>query len=115
MVPPGPEGYKTTLRLLREAMQMTWTLIDIVAQDGRVMAWVRCEGRHVGEFFGIPSTGRKFSFEAMHRFRVEDEIVREHWAVRDGPRTLPPDRPERRRPVLSTLETQLDAFAVSRR
>ena len=82
-VPPGPEGYKTTMRLLREAMQMTWTLIDIVAQDERVMAWVRCEGRHVGNFFGIPPTGRAFSFEAMHAFRVEDEIVREHWAVRD--------------------------------
>ena len=62
---------------------MTWTLIDIVAQDERVMAWGRCEGRHVGNFFGIPPTGRAFSFEAMHAFRVEDEIVREHWAVRD--------------------------------
>ena len=72
-----------TMRLLREAMQMTWTLIDIVAQEERVMAWVRCEGRHVGNFFGIPPTGRAFSFEAMHVFRVEDEIVREHWAVRD--------------------------------
>jgi len=82
-VPPGPEGYKKTMRLLREAMQMTWTLIDIVAQEERVMAWVRCEGRHVGNFFGIPPTGREFSFEAMHVFRVEDEIVREHWAVRD--------------------------------
>ena len=82
-MPPGPEGYKTTMRLLREAMQMTWTLIDIVAQDERVMAWVRCEGRHVGNFFGIPPTGRSFSFEAMHAFRVKDEVVREHWAVRD--------------------------------
>jgi lactoylglutathione lyase len=83
MVPPGPEGYKTTMRLLREALQMKWTLLDIVAQDERVMARVRCEGRHVGEFFGIPPRGREFAFEAMHAFRVEDELVREHWAVRD--------------------------------
>jgi predicted ester cyclase len=83
MVPPGPDGYKMTMGLLREAMQMTWTLIEIVAQDERVMAWVRCEGRHVGQFFDIPPTGREFSFEAMHVFRVEDEVVREHWAVRD--------------------------------
>jgi hypothetical protein len=47
------------------------------------MAWIRCEGRHVGQFFDIPPTGREFSFEAMHVFRVEDEVVREHWAVRD--------------------------------
>jgi pimeloyl-ACP methyl ester carboxylesterase/predicted ester cyclase len=83
IVPPGPDGYKMTMGLLREAMQMTWTLIEIVAQDERVMAWVRCEGRHVGQFFDIPPTGREFSFEAMHVFRVEDEVVREHWAVRD--------------------------------
>jgi predicted ester cyclase len=78
----GPEGYKTTMRLLRQAMQMTWTLIDIVAQEERVMAWVRCEGRHVGNFFGIPPTAHSRSRRCMPS-RVEDEIVREHWAVRD--------------------------------
>ena len=85
MVPVGPQGYKKTMRLLREAMQMMWTLVEIVAQDERVMAWVRCEGRHVGEFFGIRPTGHEFSFEAMHVFRIEDEVVRERWAVRDDP------------------------------
>jgi SnoaL-like polyketide cyclase len=51
--------------LLREAMQMTWTLIEMVAQEERVMAWMRCEGRHVGTFFEIPPTGHEFSFEAL--------------------------------------------------
>jgi pimeloyl-ACP methyl ester carboxylesterase/predicted ester cyclase len=113
-VPPGPEGYKTTMRLLREAMQLTWTLIDIVAQEERVMGWVRCEGRHVGNFFGIPPTGRAFSFEAMHAFRVEDEIVREHWAVRDDLGLF------RQIGLIADSDSldpsaQLDMFAASRR
>ena len=83
MVPPGPEGYRTIFRLLRSALQIDYTLLDVVAEGESVMAWVRCTGRHVGEFVGIPPTGREIAFEAMHRYRVEDGVIREHHAVRD--------------------------------
>jgi hypothetical protein len=72
-----------TMRLLHEAMQMTWTLIERWLRTNGSWHGVRCKGRHVGNFFGIPLTGHEFSFEAMHVFRVADKIVREHWAVRD--------------------------------
>jgi predicted ester cyclase len=83
MIPPGPEGYRTIFRLLRSALQIDYTLLDVVAEGESVMAWVRCTGRHVGEFVGIPPTGREFAVEAMHRYRVEDGVIREHHAVRD--------------------------------
>jgi len=37
----------------------------------------------VGEFLGVPATDREFAFEAMHRYRVEEGVIREHHAVRD--------------------------------
>jgi predicted ester cyclase len=83
MVPPGPEGYRTVFRLLKSALQIDYTMLDVVAEGESVMAWVRCTGRHVGEFAGIAPTGREFAFEAMHRYRVEDGVIREHHAVRD--------------------------------
>jgi pimeloyl-ACP methyl ester carboxylesterase/predicted ester cyclase len=83
MVPPGPEGYRAIFRVLKRALRIDYTMLDVVAQGESVMAWVRCTGRHVGEFVGIPPTDREFAFEAMHRYRVEDGVIREHHAVRD--------------------------------
>jgi pimeloyl-ACP methyl ester carboxylesterase/predicted ester cyclase len=83
LVGPGPEGYRTVLGLLRSALEMRWEPIEVVAEGERVMVWVRNRGRHVGDFLGLPATGAEFSFEAMHCYRVEDGVVREHHAVRD--------------------------------
>jgi pimeloyl-ACP methyl ester carboxylesterase len=83
MIPPGPEGYRTIFRLLKGALRIDYAVLDVVAEGESVMAWVRCTGRHVGEFLGIPPTDREFAFEAMHRYRVEDGVIREHHAVRD--------------------------------
>jgi len=83
MIPPGPEGYRTIFRLLKSALRIDYAVLDVVAEGESVMAWVRCTGRHVGEFLGIPPTDREFAFEAMHRYRVEDGVIREHHAVRD--------------------------------
>ena len=83
MIPPGPEGYRTIFRLLKGALRIDYAVLDVVAEGESVMAWVRCTGRHVGEFLGIAATDREFAFEAMHRYRVEDGVIREHHAVRD--------------------------------
>lgn len=79
----GPEGYRAVFRLLHAAFEMRWEPLAVVAEGERVMCWVRNRGRHVGEFLGVPPTGAEFSFEAMHCYRVEDGVVREHHAVRD--------------------------------
>jgi pimeloyl-ACP methyl ester carboxylesterase/predicted ester cyclase len=83
LVPPGPEGYRTILSMLRQELELRWDVLGFVASGERVMTWVRNHGRHVGPFLGIAPTGREFAFEAMHTFRVEDGVIREHWAVRD--------------------------------
>lgn len=83
LVEPGPDGYRTVLGMLRSALDLRWEPLAVVAEGERVMSWVRNRGRHVGEFLGIPPTGAEFAFEAMHHFRVEDGVVREHHAVRD--------------------------------
>jgi predicted ester cyclase len=39
--------------------------------------------RDTGEFMGVPPTGRSFSVQHMHMYRVADGKVAEHWACRD--------------------------------
>ena len=40
-------------------------------------------GTHEGAFFGIPPTGRRFAVRQVHMLRLQDGLIREHWAVRD--------------------------------
>lgn len=37
----------------------------------------------MGNFFGIPPTGGNFTYEAMHMFRILDNKIVEHRAIRD--------------------------------
>ena len=83
LVEPGPQGYRTVLGMLREALDLRWEVLELVAEGERVMVHVRQRGRHVGEFLGVPPTGAEIDAEAMHLYRVEDGRIREHRAVRD--------------------------------
>jgi pimeloyl-ACP methyl ester carboxylesterase/predicted ester cyclase len=80
---PGPAGYRAVLGTLREALDLRWEVLELVGEGERVMVHVRQRGRHVGEFLGIPPTGAEIDAEAMHVYRVEDNLLREHRAVRD--------------------------------
>ena len=46
------------------------------------MARVEMTGNHDGEFVGLKPTGRRWRFQHIHIFRIEDELIAEHWAVR---------------------------------
>ena len=56
---------------------------DLVAEDDRVV--VRClfEGTHDGTFLGMPPTGRRVCTQHIHIYRIQDDMVAEHWACRN--------------------------------
>jgi predicted ester cyclase len=60
---------------------------EIMTRGDRVMVWFTLNGRHIGDGFprlrGIPVTGQRVSWPQVHLFRVDDERLVEHWAVRD--------------------------------
>jgi nogalonic acid methyl ester cyclase / aklanonic acid methyl ester cyclase len=47
-----------------------------------------CSGTHEGELWGIPPTGERFPAQQVHWFRVPDDKVAEHRAVRDDLGTM---------------------------
>jgi predicted ester cyclase len=82
--PPGLGGITMVMQLLDEAFSdQHWEIHDVVA-DGDMVA-LRCthSGVHTGELFGLPATGRPFSYNQMHMIRTENGKAVEHWAVRD--------------------------------
>jgi predicted ester cyclase len=82
--PPGLGGITMLMHLLNEAFSdQKWEIHNVVT-DGDMVA-LRCthSGVHTGMFFGLPATGRPFSYNQMHMVRIEDGRSVEHWAVRD--------------------------------
>jgi predicted ester cyclase len=50
--------------------------------DGDVVTTYKTyHGTHLGNFLGVPGTGRKVSFETVDAMRVVDGRITEHWGV----------------------------------
>ncbi|MDP9250033.1 MAG: ester cyclase [Chloroflexota bacterium] len=52
---------------------------DMIAEDDRVAVRVTASARQVGEFMGMPASGRSYEIGEIHIFRVRDGKVAEHW------------------------------------
>ena len=82
--PPGPGGVTFFMHLLARAFSdQKWTIHRTVTEGDTVVLHCTHSGRHTGEFFGLPATGRRFAYTQMHMIRVVGGTGVEHWAVRD--------------------------------
>ena len=61
----------------------TLTIEDLIADEDRVAARLTAVGTHLGEFRGIPATGRRITTETFDFVRVADEKIAERWTIFD--------------------------------
>ena len=79
----GLAGLKQRVALLRGAFRPHFTVEDVVAEGDKVVVrWTHC-GTHVGEFLGIPPTGKSFSIAGIDIHGLRDGKLAEHWHVID--------------------------------
>jgi predicted ester cyclase len=79
-MPPGREG-------LRQGMQRAgagvsdpeFTIHDLIAEGDRVAARLTTTARHTGTFMGIEPSGKRYSIDEIHVFRLRDGMLVEHW------------------------------------
>lgn len=82
--PRGPAGMRETAAWLRKTFgDPSFEVQDIVAEGDRVVARVLFSGTHAGEVMGMPPTGKEFTVQHFHEYRIEDGKIAEHWACRD--------------------------------
>lgn len=82
--PPGREGWKRNVAAFRAAFpDGRWVIEDLVAEDDTVVARLRVRGRHLGEFLGLPPTGRSVTWTATDVVRVVDGKIVEYWSNHD--------------------------------
>jgi steroid delta-isomerase-like uncharacterized protein len=80
----GIEGFKHIIAWVRAiSSDNRYEIDDIIAEGDRVAVRMTVSGTHTGELRGISPTGRRFSVDYVHWFRLADEKVAELWAVRD--------------------------------
>ena len=82
--PPGLGGITMFMHLLNEAFSdQRWEIHDVIEEEDKVAMRCTHSGRHTGDFFGIPATGRNFAYRQMHIIRIAEGKGVEHWAIRD--------------------------------
>ncbi|HVA48847.1 MAG TPA: ester cyclase [Pirellulales bacterium] len=59
------------------------TIMDLIAEDDKVVAVVESTGTHRGDFLGMPATGRRFTIQEIQILRILDGKMVEHWQVAD--------------------------------
>jgi predicted ester cyclase len=80
---PGLVGLKQRITTLIQALNPFWTIHDVVAEGDMVVLRWSHSGTHVGEFMGVPATGRRFVSRGIDMYRVRDGLMVEHWNVVD--------------------------------
>ena len=83
-LPPTLEGFKGSIRYLRDTFSdFRLTIEDMVADGDKV--WVRMTGRgtQAKEFMGHPPTGKSFTITVVDICRFEQGKIVEHWGVPD--------------------------------
>jgi uncharacterized protein (TIGR02246 family) len=81
----GPEEFMDTVKNLRNAFpDLHYEEQETIASGNKVISIVTVTGRHMGNFFVIPPTGREISYQAVHIHRIgTDGKIIEHKAIRD--------------------------------
>jgi steroid delta-isomerase-like uncharacterized protein len=56
-----------------------FTVDDVIAEGDRVAVRLTTAATHSGPFLGMPASGKRYSIEEIHWFRLRDGKVVEHW------------------------------------
>lgn len=79
----GIEGLRQRVEMLRNAFHPQFTIEDIIAEQDKVVVRWTNRGTHVGEFMGLPATGKSFTIAGIDIHRLQDGKMAEHWHVVD--------------------------------
>ncbi|HYY67851.1 MAG TPA: ester cyclase [Nitrososphaeraceae archaeon] len=81
----GPEEFIDTVKNLRSAFaDLRYEEQETIASGDKVISILNVTGKHVGNFFVIPPTGKDISYRAVHIHRIgKDGKIVEHKAIRD--------------------------------
>jgi steroid delta-isomerase-like uncharacterized protein len=76
----GPEGLKQSIERVSSGLaDAEFVIDDIIAEGDRVAVRLTSSATQTGAFMGLPPTGKRYTIEEIHVFRVREGQVVEHW------------------------------------
>jgi len=79
---PDKAGVRELYQCLRQAFPDFRPEIHWQRADGDIVTTYKSyHGTHLGEFLGVPATGKRVQFETVDAMRVHDGRIVEHWGV----------------------------------
>jgi steroid delta-isomerase-like uncharacterized protein len=83
-LPPGREGVRQYVRILKAAFpDASHTIEDVIAEGNKVMTRVTARGTFLGECIGYQPNGNIIEISGIAVHRVENGRLIEHWAHAD--------------------------------
>ena len=74
------EGLKQAMvRVAKGLTDARFTLDDMIGEGDEVAVRLTASARQVGEFMGMPASGKAYEIGEIHICRVSDGKVAEHW------------------------------------
>jgi predicted ester cyclase len=86
----GPSHMRGVVEwLVEQYPDLRMEVVAAVSQEDLVAVRVMSRGTNTGPLNGVvPATGRRFEAGQAHWYRVHDNKLSEHWAIRDDLRTM---------------------------
>lgn len=79
---PGPEGEKETVAPWKAAFpDFDYEVVEVVGDGDRVGVLGRISGTQLGEYEGVPATGRAFAVKTFDLMTLRDGRIAEHRGV----------------------------------
>lgn len=79
----GLEGLHQRVNTLRTAFKQEFTLELLIGEGDKVAVLWTTRGRHIGEFLGLPATGKTYTIQGIDIHQLRDDRMAEHWDVVD--------------------------------
>ncbi len=84
MVAPGRDAYAHSVAVLRAGFpDLSEEVLDIVAEDDRVVVRYVERGTHTGDFMGMAPTGRRYEKQGFALYRLAGGRLCEVWVQED--------------------------------
>jgi steroid delta-isomerase-like uncharacterized protein len=79
----GLEGLRQRVNTLRTGLKQQFTLEHLIAEGDKVAVLWTTRGTQVGEFLGLPPTGKSYTIQGVDIHQLRDGRMAEHWDVVD--------------------------------
>jgi len=80
----GPQAFKQVWAMLLRALpDLQLTIEDLIAAGDKIVARNTVTGTHLGDYRGLPPTGKTVTYDEIFIFRFADGRIAEMWGVVD--------------------------------